>query len=76
MNSMSVDVASCKKDVWYVDSSASNHMTSHGEWFKQMKDLERPGYVERRDDTAHPIAHVGDVPLFMQDGKVQTSKSL
>jgi len=21
-------------NVWYVDSGASNHMTSHGEWFK------------------------------------------
>ena len=23
------------------------------------------------DDTAHPIAHVGNVPLSMQDGKVK-----
>ncbi len=22
------------KNVWYVDSGASNHMISHGEWFK------------------------------------------
>ena len=71
MNSMSADVASCKEDVWYVDSSASNHMTSHGEWFKEMKDLEKPGYVEIGDDKAHLIAHVGDVPLSMQDGKVK-----
>ncbi len=21
-------------NVWYVDSGASNHMTSHGEWFR------------------------------------------
>ena len=64
-------MASCKEDVWYVDSGASNHMTSHGEWFKEMKDPEKPGYVETGDDTAHPIAHVGDVPLSMQDGKVK-----
>ena len=31
----------------------------------------RPGYVETGDDTAHPIAHVGNVPLSMQDGKVE-----
>ena len=36
-----------------------------------MKDPKRPGYVETRDDTTHPIAHVGDVPLSMQDGKVK-----
>ena len=71
MNSMSVDVASCEDDVWYVDLGASNHMTSHGEWFNQMKDPERPGYVETGDDTAHPIAHVKNVPLSMQDGKVK-----
>ena len=71
MNSVSADVASCKEDVWYVDSGASNHMTSHGEWFKEMKDPEIPGYVEAGDGTAHPIAHVGDVPLSMQDGKVK-----
>ena len=64
-------MASCKEDVWYVDSGASNHMTSHGEWFKVMKDPKKPGYVETGDDTTHPIAHVGDVPLSMQDGKVK-----
>ena len=25
-----------KDDVWYVDLGASNHMTSHGEWFRDM----------------------------------------
>jgi hypothetical protein len=24
-------------NVWYVDSKASNHMTSHGEWFKNTR---------------------------------------
>ena len=48
-----------------------NHMTSHGEWFQDMHDPERPGYVETSDDTTHPIAHVGNVPLSMQDGKVK-----
>ena len=27
-------------DVWYVDSGASNHMTSHDEWFGEMQDLQ------------------------------------
>ena len=25
-----------QNDVWYVDLGASNHMTSHGEWFGEM----------------------------------------
>ena len=48
-----------------------DHMTSHGKWFKEMKQPEKPGYVETGDDTTHPIAHVGDIPLSMQDGKVK-----
>ena len=46
-------------------------MTGHGEWFREMQNLERPGYVETGDDTAHPIKHTCDVPLTMQDGKVK-----
>jgi hypothetical protein len=53
-------------NVWYVDSRASNHMTYHGEWFK-----EKPGYVETGNDIAHPIAHIRNVPLTMQDGKIK-----
>ena len=40
-------------------------MTSHGEWFNDVKTLEKLGYVETGDDTAHPIAEVGKVPLAM-----------
>lgn len=36
-----------------------------------MKNLDIPGYVETGDDIAHPIAHVGNVPLAMQDGKMK-----
>ena len=70
MNTMTAD-GSSKNDVWYVDSGASNHMTSHGEWFREMRSPECPGYVETGDDTAHPITHVGNVPLTMQDGKAK-----
>ena len=71
MNSMAKNVSNCGDMLWYVDSGALNHMTSHGEWFKEMKQPAKPGYVETGDDTTHPIAHVGDVPLSMQDGKVK-----
>ena len=35
-------------EMWYVNSRASNHMTSHEAWFSY---LEKPGVVETGDDT-------------------------
>ncbi len=55
-------------NVQYVDFEASNHMTSHGECFRDTKDLKTPGFVEIGDDTTHPITQIGKVPLSMQDG--------
>ena len=54
--------------VSYVDSGASNHMTSHGEWFKDIQSLDKLGFVEIGDNTSHPIAHVGKVPFCMDNG--------
>ena len=34
-----------------------------------VKILKKPSYVETCDDIVHPIAHVGKVPLAMQDSK-------
>ncbi len=56
-------------NVWYVDSGASNHMTSHGEWFRDTKELKTPRFVETGDDTTHPITQISKVPLSMQDGQ-------
>jgi len=36
-----------------------------------MKQLDKPSFVETRDDTAHPKTQIGKVPLAMQDGKVK-----
>ena len=36
-----------------------------------MKKPKKPRYVEIGNDTTHPIAHVRDVSLSMQDGKVK-----
>jgi hypothetical protein len=44
-------------DVWYVDSGASNHMTSHGEWFRDTKDLKTLGFVEKLVMTLHIPSH-------------------
>ena len=50
------------KSVWFVDLSASNH---NGEWFSDVKNLEKPSYVGTSDDIAHPIAHASKVPLAL-----------
>ena len=55
------------EDVWFVDSGASNHMTSHEDWLKELRKLERPAYVETGDSTIHPIQHVDNVP-FGEEG--------
>ena len=49
--------------VWYVDSGASNHMTCHKEWLLYLEKPMQPGVVATGDDTLHPIANVGEVPL-------------
>jgi hypothetical protein len=71
LNTVAANVSTSVDNVWYVDSGASNHMTYHGEWFRDVKNLEKPGYVVTGDDTVHPIAHIGNVPLAMQDGKIK-----
>jgi hypothetical protein len=63
-------------NVWYVDSGAPNHMTSHGEWFRNTRDLKTPGFVETDDDTTHPITQVGKMSLSMQDGQTKYLKDV
>ena len=46
-----------------MDSKASNHMMNHKDWFFFLEKPEKPGEVETRDDTPHPIEHIRDVPL-------------
>ena len=69
-NSMSASIsttASRPENIWFVDSCASNHMTSHQEWFRDLREPDRPGYVETEDDITHPIQHIGNVP-FVKEG--------
>jgi len=63
-------------NVWYVDSRTSNHMTSHGERFRDTKDLKTRGFVETSDDTTHPITQINKVPLSMQDGQTKYLKDV
>ncbi len=59
-----------------MDFGASNHMTSHGEWFRNKKDLKTPGFVETSDDITHLITQIGNVPLSMQDGQTKYLKDV
>jgi hypothetical protein len=59
-----------------VDSRVSNHIISHGEWFRKTKDLKTPGFVETGDDTTHPITQIGKVPLSMQNGQTKYLKNV
>ncbi len=63
-------------NVWYVDSRASNHMTSHGEWFRNTKDLKTLGFVKTGDDKTHSITQIGKVPLSMQNGQTKYLKDV
>lgn len=46
-----------------MDLHASNHMTSYGEWFKEMKNPEKSRYGEIGNDTTIAIARIGCVPF-------------
>ncbi len=59
-----------------MDSRTLDHMTSHGEWFKDAKDLKTLGFVEISGDATHPITQIDKVPLSMQDGKTKYLKNV
>jgi hypothetical protein len=51
-------------------------MISHGEWFRDTKDLKTLGFVETNDDITHPITQISKVPLSMQDGQTKYLKDV
>ncbi len=59
-----------------MDYGASNHMTSHEEWFKDTRDLKTLGFVEIGDDVTHPITQISKVPLSMQNGQTKYLKNV
>ena len=67
-NSMAINTSK-QSEVWYVDSGALNHMTSHEEWFSYLEKPKKKGVVETGDDTPHTIKHVGEVPLIHVEQK-------
>ena len=63
------------EDVWFINSGASNHMTSHHEWLQDLRESDRLGYVETVDDTTHRNRHVGNVP-FGKEGEQTCIKNV
>jgi hypothetical protein len=59
-----------------VDFGVSNHMASHGKWFRDTRDLKTPRSMETGDDTTHPITQINKVPLSMQDGQKKYLKDV
>ncbi len=51
-------------------------MTSHGEWFRDTKDLKTLRFVETGDDTTHTITQISKVPLSMQDEQTKYLKDV
>ncbi len=63
-------------NVWYVDSRVSNHMTSHGKWFKDIRDLKTLG-LWRLVMTLHIPSHkLVKVPLSTQNGQTKYLKDV
>jgi len=56
---------------WEHVIGASKHMTSHGKWFKDIRDLKTSRFVQIGNDTTHPITQIGKVSLSMQDGQTK-----
>ncbi len=63
-------------NVWYVGFGALNHVTSHGKWFRDTKDLKTSGFVEIGNDTTHLMTQIGKVPLSMQDVQTKYLKNV
>ena len=68
MTTQGLTDTSSSDNVWFIDSGASKHMTSHENYFQELRKPDQPGYVEIGDDTTDPIRHIGNVS-FGNDGK-------
>ena len=50
-------------------------MTSHQEWFRNLRMRDLPGYIETGDGTRHLVRHIGNVP-FGKDGEQNCIKNV
>ena len=61
---------------WYVDSGASNHMTSRSDWFASKQALISSQSVITGDNIRHPITHMGKVPVHVHDSSMKGLKDV
>ena len=64
-DNLMVVITSKPNEVWYGDSGASNHMTSHEEWFSYLEKPEKPGVVK-----------IGDEVWYERQGELDEGKHL
>ena len=57
-------------ELWLSDSSASFHMTPHGEWFYEYEKYN--GNVFLGDDSPNKIIGHGRVKFLLNDGSIKT----
>ena len=50
-------------------------MTSHQQWFHDLRMPDQPGYIETGDGTRHLVRHIGNVP-FGKDGEQNCIKNV
>jgi hypothetical protein len=56
------------RNAWYVDSGASQHMTSARQLFSSLKKQDSRVQVELGDDAKYPVAGVGTIPFQLESG--------
>ena len=61
---------------WYIDSGASNHMTCNSTWFASKQPLSTSQDVITGDNSRHPITHIGQVPVTLQDSSITGLKEV
>lgn len=57
------------QDCWYQDCAATQHMSSHKEWFKNYTTLEQPSMIVIGDATELEGIGIGDIELEAFDGQ-------
>lgn len=63
------------QDVWYLDSGASSHMTSHREWMTDFENDSNKNKVILGDNSTHNIEGVGNVKIQLTSGRSANIKN-
>ena len=64
-NALAVTIGKSSKDIWYLDSGCSNHMTGDPNLFDNTKILPTSIEICMGDDSSYGVKSSGDVPLHL-----------